>query len=62
MVQICVMPANFVQFWDLIWNRKVQTDSGNIHEFYEWKLAFDQYREALPAFYNDYFNSYFKFL
>lgn len=33
-----------------------------MYDFYKWKLAFDSYKEALPTYYNDYFNSFFKFL
>lgn len=43
-------------------NRKIPGDQGNTYEFYKWKLAFDTYRDCLPLYYNDYFNSYFKYL
>lgn len=29
---------------------------------YRWKLAFDAYKDSLPAYYNDYVNSFIKFL
>lgn len=29
---------------------------------YKWKLSFDSYRDKLPQYYNDYLNSYLKFL
>jgi len=31
-------------------------------EVYKWKLNFDSYRDKLPRYYNDYMNSYLKFL
>jgi len=31
-------------------------------EVYRWKLNFDSYRSKLPQYYNDYINSYLKFL
>lgn len=31
-------------------------------EVYKWKLNFDSYRDKLPQYYNDYLNSYLKFL
>ena len=34
----------------------------NLLEVYKWKLAFDGYRDRLPQYYNDYMNSYLKFL
>jgi hypothetical protein len=34
----------------------------NMYEVYKWKLGFDTYRDSLPQFYNDYINSYLKFL
>jgi hypothetical protein len=34
----------------------------NMYEVYKWKLGFDSYRDSLPQFYNDYINSYLKFL
>ena len=34
----------------------------NMLEVYKWKLSFDSYRDQLPAYYNDYMNSYMKFL
>ena len=34
----------------------------NLLEVYKWKLAFDGYRDKLPQYYNDYINSYLKFL
>ena len=33
-----------------------------MYEVYKWKLGFDTYRDSLPQFYNDYINSYLKFL
>ncbi len=57
------MPVRFTEFWQLIWSRKATTDQqSSMYDFYKWKLAFDNYKEALPAYYNDYFNSFFKFL
>ena len=56
------MPIKFREFWQLIWSRKVTTDPNNIHEFLKWKLAFDQFREALPIYYTDYINSYLRHL
>lgn len=61
-VQVCIMPIRFFEFWNLIWSRKVSTDQSNMYEFYKWKLAFDSYKEGIPVYYNDYFNSFFKFL
>ena len=31
-------------------------------EVYKWKLSFDSYRDKLPPYYNDYLNSFLKFL
>lgn len=31
-------------------------------EVYRWKLSFDSYSSKLPQYYNDYLNSYLKFL
>ena len=31
-------------------------------EVYKWKLSFDGYRDKLPQYFNDYINSYLKFL
>ena len=63
LVKIFIMPLRFQEFWQLIWTRKVPSqDQSSQHAFYKWKLAFDSYREALPAYYNDYFNQYFKYL
>ena len=31
-------------------------------EVYRWKLSFDGYRDKLPQYYNDYLNSYLKYL
>ena len=56
------MPLNFVEFWPLIQNRKTSSDQINTYEFYKWKLALDTYRDGLPLYYNDYLNSYFKYL
>jgi hypothetical protein len=33
-----------------------------LQEMYRWKLAFDTFKESLPAYYNDYVNSFIKFL
>lgn len=33
-----------------------------MYDFYKWKLSFDSYKESIPFYYNDYFNSFFKFL
>jgi len=54
------MPVNFVEFWNLILNRKSASDHSL--EFYKWKIAFEKYKDGLPPYYNDYLNSYFKFL
>ena len=54
------MPLNFVEFWNLILNRKSASDHSL--EFYKWKIAFDKYKDCLPPYYNDYLNSYFKYL
>lgn len=29
---------------------------------YRWKLAFDSYKDQLPGYFNDYLNSFIKFL
>ena len=34
----------------------------DLQDAYRWKLQFDSYRDNLPVFYNDYMNSYMKFL
>ena len=59
-VHIHIMPINFVEFWSLILNRRQASDQ--TYEFYKWKIAFDKYRDCLPPYYNDYLNSYFKYL
>lgn len=60
LVKIHIMPLRFLEFWQLIWSRKV--DQANQYEFFKWKMAFDAYRESLPAYYNDYLNSFLKYL
>jgi hypothetical protein len=59
-VQVHIMPINFIEFWNLILHRKAASDQ--TYEFYKWKIAFDKYRDCLPPYYNDYLNSYFKYL
>jgi len=34
----------------------------NMLEVYRWKLSFDSYGSNMPQYYNDYLNSYLKFL
>lgn len=41
MVQICIMPVKFKEFWQLMWSRKAasqQADQSNLYDFYKWKL------------------------
>jgi len=38
------------------------TGSNAMYEVFKWKLSFDNYRDRLPSFYNDYLNAYMKFL
>jgi len=67
------MPLNFQEFWKLIQQKKFSTaDFGSrktfkgsqeeMQEMFRWKLAFDAYKDSLPVYYNDYLNSFIKFL
>ena len=39
-----------------------QDNQNDMLEVYKWKLSFDGYRDKMPQYYNDYVNSYLKFL
>ena len=39
-----------------------ESGNQNMLEVYRWKLSFDSYRSKLPQYFNDYINSYLKFL
>jgi hypothetical protein len=68
------MPLNFQEFWKLIQQKKFYKADFNskqvtfgskqeeLQEMYRWKLSFDGYKDSLPAYYNDYLNSFIKFL
>eukprot|EP00347_Sterkiella_histriomuscorum_P015237 403357791 len=59
---IQVMPLNFVEFWPLINNISDYKSVSQGYEKTKWKLAYQKYIEKLPTYYNEYINSYLKYL
>jgi hypothetical protein len=56
-----VMPLNFPEFWPLV--QSIQTyKSSESYERTRWRLAFQKYNEILPGYFNDYINSYLRYL
>lgn len=57
---IQVMPFNFTEFWPLMQTLGEYKKSSSGYDKTKWKLSFQKYIEKLPAYYNDYINSYLK--
>ncbi len=57
-----VMPLNFTEFWPLAASIDDYREGPQSYEKTKWKLAFQKYIEKLPPYYNDYLNSYLKYL
>ncbi|CDW91762.1 UNKNOWN [Stylonychia lemnae] len=59
---IHVMPLNYQEFWPLVSTINEFRGQQQGYEKTKWKLAFQKYIEKIPPYYNDYLNSYLKYL